>query len=1428
MSDAYKINVSLLKTYESNFNNERNNFNNKTYETFLSSYLKTCSDPYVHSMSTELQRIYEQIKKGYNNIDKWWVDYNNNAETLENYLSGTGSIGAITEVSVRNSVNNLPELEDYSVRYTKAYYSTLINQQVLNNPQLMAIQNAVSGAQTIGQDIDAIIPANQPAPASTPVSAPPKQEEKKEEKGGLFKWFKDTGAKIANTASNIANTVSDAVNDAKEWVSDTAAIVTETVSTAWNNTTEFISNAAQDVGEYISDSFTNVGNFVSNTTSSIGEYFDNRLENVSNLIKNPTNLGSFITNSFSNTSNFFSDTLENVGGFISNSAKNTGNLIYDTFENIGNYAYNTLENVGNFITDVGAQVNKVGEAVYSNVSNLVNNATEVIKNTAAVVGTTVKNTWNNAKEWVSDTASNISNTFKEGWEDFTNWFNDTKETIQDVNETIEALIREMQETVKEVLESTAATVATAVVSLAEGVLQFGEALVDVVALAGTVVATIGTGLWDGGQAIYGAITGNEWESVTKQMWEGTKGFVAEERVKNGFNEFYDETMLGQWMKNNAYFFDVTRSIGSGIGYVAGVVALTYFTAGLGNAALASAGATTTVNTAHLMTGIATAAGMGRGTQTSWSSGADIVEGLVAGVLTGLWEGFQFWAGGKINAMDPFKDKIKNQLLQKIVKTTLAVGADTLDGAAEGFVQPAIAMIYDDYYYDENGNEIAYTEEEKSLINIWNHYIQEFNDAGGFTNVFVQGAVAGGASVLGEVIDIKEYFDILDNIKKQTEINTGEILDDVNIPKILDDVNIPKNDNISEGIAGDIDKIKSIQDLIQKIQNQPDFDPSKSIQYQELLKSLSVEQIDLLKSIASDTNFGKTVNYNTILNDQIDDINKTITFKYADGTSKTMTFEEFQWNNPDNPTQASVTEFINKNIDEMLEIQSAIYENNMQADTIIYSKIGLEELETRGIKITDSVEEINAKMGKAYAQNGFITGSTTLDSNLPEGTVNLIMNCKEGTPFAAFSAVDPSKTDVVLPYELNFKIDGVEKKIIDGQEQIFVYMSSADMQDMSAAELADVLKQRSNYNAEEVISYITNSHQLLDVIGETNDKATINKLIKDYMSKDIEELIMLANDTNTSKIINSLNGLELADLIEKITTSDSLDKVLRNVDIGNLRKSIFYLDDVLTNDIVSKLEPQQLADFMKIIDEYKVNDIVSAFDTPKLLDVIDRLENTDVAKIINNISTKQLSDVITQIPEQNMFKITDVLEEQQIINILKSLDDNAQSKVINNMKAYQLLDIFAKNGDSNALILENINDVQLLKIMQESNNKDSLKAFINSMPIDRIKTIINENTIKNISPTIDLLEHKNLITLIKNSDEPSLILNNMSIERFTDMIENCHENDAPTLIKLFGSMNKKQREILLTDNPYFKKMRAKMEDSFAESIKGIIEEQFGAE
>ena len=343
MSNVSKINVSTLKEFRKEFSNEKKHFINKSYNTFSSSYINNCQDPSVIRMRNGLDKMYRQIEKGYNNIDKWWKSYNTNITGLENFLSNSGKSGSISESSIRSYAN--------SKLSTLSNYKTKIGGNV--------------SSKVIGL-VDSIT-------------------------------FVNNG--VVSTIDGFSR---------RDYTYDAASV--------------------------------NFNDIVNNN-------------NISNQVAEATLVGS-------------GDMTENI------------DLLYN---DVLGYSYE--------------------------------------------VGSVVSN----------ETAS--------AWEGLAGWWDDVKAWWKD---DAWPWIKQAASTVWDVLKSVGATIAVFVQSLVEGVLQLVEAIIDFVALVGTAVASIVTGLIDGGQAIYGAITGEEWSSVTKKMWGGTMGFVSTQYVQGWFDLLYDNTGYGQW------------------------------------------------------------------------------------------------------------------------------------------------------------------------------------------------------------------------------------------------------------------------------------------------------------------------------------------------------------------------------------------------------------------------------------------------------------------------------------------------------------------------------------------------------------------------------------------------------------------------------------------------------------------------------------------------------------------------------------------------------------------------------------------------------------------------------------------------------------------------------------------------------------------
>ncbi len=272
-----------------------------------------------------------------------------------------------------------------------------------------------------------------------------------------------------------------------------------------------------------------------------------------------------------------------------------------------------------------------------------------------------------------------------------------------------------------VLKGIGGSIATFGIGLVEGVLDFGETGADLITLGGTLFASLFTKTYD-------VITDSD---VTSKMWEETKAKVSEKKVESVFDSFYTNTKIGQAIKNNAYGYDITRGIGKGLGYTAGLIGVNIVTGGLASGA--GIGAAGTIGAGQLA---ATAGVMGfsNGTEEAWADGASIEKGLTYGVASGAWEGLQWYAGAKINQYGGLGDKVSKGIFKGAasgVGTRIAM--DTVDSGLEGFVQPALTMIYKDY----------------GGANIVENYKMAFDQAGGWTNVASQAAMGGIASAFGE-------------------------------------------------------------------------------------------------------------------------------------------------------------------------------------------------------------------------------------------------------------------------------------------------------------------------------------------------------------------------------------------------------------------------------------------------------------------------------------------------------------------------------------------------------------------------------------------------------------------------------------------------------------------------------------------------------
>ena len=82
--DNNKINVEVLEKNYNDFHYERTIFESVTYDTFKTSYFRSCDDELVEQMATKLNDCYSAIERNYNSTVEWWKNYLYDVKCAEN------------------------------------------------------------------------------------------------------------------------------------------------------------------------------------------------------------------------------------------------------------------------------------------------------------------------------------------------------------------------------------------------------------------------------------------------------------------------------------------------------------------------------------------------------------------------------------------------------------------------------------------------------------------------------------------------------------------------------------------------------------------------------------------------------------------------------------------------------------------------------------------------------------------------------------------------------------------------------------------------------------------------------------------------------------------------------------------------------------------------------------------------------------------------------------------------------------------------------------------------------------------------------------------------------------------------------------------------------------------------------------------------
>lgn len=232
---------------------------------------------------------------------------------------------------------------------------------------------------------------------------------------------------------------------------------------------------------------------------------------------------------------------------------------------------------------------------------------------------------------VSKVGSAIKNTASAGAKFVKGFTSKTRDICRTTMKSIGAKISSVFTTVNNKIikpvinigKTVVATVTNIFTSIIEGISKFIEALVNCLAIIGSIICTPITAAYD---EIKNLITENDDDgTATSEMWKNTMSFVSTDYVGNAFSSFYKGTAVGKWLDKNAVECcksdGIVCKVGEGIGYIAGIVALTLATAGIGTAAEGAAGAVSagsSISSSLIGTTYAGAAGVGKGAQENWN------------------------------------------------------------------------------------------------------------------------------------------------------------------------------------------------------------------------------------------------------------------------------------------------------------------------------------------------------------------------------------------------------------------------------------------------------------------------------------------------------------------------------------------------------------------------------------------------------------------------------------------------------------------------------------------------------------------------------------------------------------------------------------------------------------------------------------------
>lgn len=283
----------------------------------------------------------------------------------------------------------------------------------------------------------------------------------------------------------------------------------------------------------------------------------------------------------------------------------------------------------------------------------------------------------------------------------------------------------------------AATYVLTYTAVAEGLAKLVEMAADGIVIVAAISVTRETLIAD----IICHASGRE-SNYTKKLWDKTRAHVSKDYTKMVFDFRYNNTVVGRWIKNNAYGFDIVREVGCEVGEVGGILVLSFFTGG----------------SAAVMYGFAKGV---EHTEENWQdSETSTFAGLVKGGLQGTADGIFFHLG--VMGDQAMKAAAKNAIEQggkAVLKTTGAKILAQKMGYEVGcsLVQDCSNIFINAYFKEGNlGDNLKYY----------------YDQAGGSKQLLISASTAMILSGISDAVDLGKIGKNVDANLKSVESNVS--------------------------------------------------------------------------------------------------------------------------------------------------------------------------------------------------------------------------------------------------------------------------------------------------------------------------------------------------------------------------------------------------------------------------------------------------------------------------------------------------------------------------------------------------------------------------------------------------------------------------------------------------------------------------------